>query len=55
MSRDSYTLAVAQPRTAPPERRAENVGRAVELIAEPRDGLFDYHAYHALPATEAAS
>lgn len=34
MSRDSYTLAVAQPRTAPPERRAENVGRAVELIAE---------------------
>lgn len=34
MPRDSYTLAVAQPRTAPAERRAENVARAVELIAE---------------------
>ncbi|MCD0452077.1 carbon-nitrogen hydrolase family protein [Actinocorallia sp. API 0066] len=31
---DTYTLAVAQPRTAPSERRADNVARAVELVAE---------------------
>ncbi|MDX6739622.1 carbon-nitrogen hydrolase family protein [Actinocorallia sp. A-T 12471] len=31
---DTYTLAVAQPRTAPPERREDNAARAVELVAE---------------------
>ncbi len=31
---DTYTLAVAQPKTAPAERREDNVARAVALVAE---------------------
>lgn len=34
MSRDTYTLAVAQPRTAPPPDESPNVAHAVELIEQ---------------------